>query len=249
MEDHADGISVSSRNFDFGEDEAATPEEEFAQQMQGMRPVLVVSRSGEFVGLEGVEDIAAAVSAATDSMTGPAGESIASLFGGMDEAFWVAQATTDWNIRVGMWAGQEFRVGEVVTVRGEQQFPGFGSESLPVSWALEYQGTAACNDQDGDDSCVTLVVTTTPNAEALAEAMRGFIAEMLSDLGPAAMQVTFEVDEVSVESQMVMIVEPGSLLPHSVTTDLTVSQAISMMGQSQESVNRTHEVMTYVYRR
>ncbi len=246
---HSDGLSIASRNFNFGGDEPATPEERFAQSMQGKRPTLVVSSSGEFVGLEGVDQITTAVTAALDSMAGPGGDAIGALFGNMDEDFWTSQATADWNTRVGLWAGREFRLGEVVTVRGDQRFPMFGSESLPVTWALEYRGVAACNADDAGDSCVTLAVRTTPDGDALAEAMRGFMAEMLSEMGPAGMQIPFEVDEVSVESEMVMIVEPHTLLPHSLTTEMTTSQAISIMGTTQTTTNRNTERMTYVYRR
>lgn len=246
---HADGLRVDTRNFDFGDQAATTPQESFVQRVQSMRPTLIVGPDGDFVGLEGLEEIVSSISSALDSMPPTESAALSGMLGDMDEDFWISQATVDWNTRVGMWAGKEFVPGQPQTVRGEQLYPMFGDASLPVTWELEYQGRVACVAAQGGDDCVTLVVRTIPDGPALTEAMRGFMADVLSEMGPAGMEISFEIDAVSVDSEMVMIVEAATLLPHSVTMDLTTTSSMSIMGQSQDSTNRNRDVMTYVWRR
>lgn len=249
VENHASGLSITTRDFDFGVPEPTTPGDRLAQMMQSRRPVLLVSQAGEFVGLEGVEEITALTRTMLDSMAAEAGAPSEAVFGGFDGDFWRSQATSDWNTKVGLWVGREFEVGEVVSVGGAQRFPMFGSEPLPVTWQLEYRGPIACNDSDTGTGCVTLVVRSEPDGIAMAEAMRGFMADMLGEMGPAAMQITFEIDEVSVDSETVMIVEPGTLLPHSVVADMTTRSVMSMMGMSQSSSNRIREETVYTWNR
>lgn len=208
----------------------------------GGRPRFVVNAGGEFVSVEGVEELAGELRAAMQPLLEEMeGDGVAALRNMIettlsDEGLAAAMAA-EWTTLVGFWVDADLDTEGVWEMEDSFQTPLFPGVDIPIVTRFEVAGRVACSGEDENaPRCVELQTASIPDREAMQRAISGFIQQ----LGLPEEEVEEFLSQMEVETYVTLVTEPETLRPHYLQTMKVISG-----GQEEDE---PLQVQTEIYR-
>jgi hypothetical protein len=250
--EHPEGLAVTYADMRWTELPDVGPEmERIFQRMAstgtGGRGRTVITDGGDFVRLDGVEQVAMEMRAALAPLLA---EVDSAGLSGLDETLGTMmsrealeeEAAGEWNALVGTWVQADLDVGASYSLDSSFESPLVPGLEIPMTLGFRVVDWTACNKAQAHSRhpvrCVELVMTSAPDARAVAEAVRGFMERA----GVADDELEAVLGQLAVETQVTLITEPGTLRPHQMRM-LEVVRA----GDDEDAALRI-ETRTYTYR-
>ena len=215
--------------------------------LSNLQPSFVVSTDGEFVELSQVEKMKAVI----DTMLSVVAKDMASMppeFRSLMERATSKEALTasaaeQWNAVAGTWIGADWELGESYGASVEEPIPMFPGFNMPMDYEFSASERLPCTKGGKGATCVKLEMYSTPDTAQL----RKFVAEFMAKLGPQMKDAASALQNMSVENEIVLIAEPRSLRPHSITRVKRVVVNATEKGKPA-AVNRRVDIRTARYR-
>lgn len=245
-----EGIRI--RYDDFQVDTVGAPAEAAAvvqgvmQQVAGLIPEVVIAPDGAFHSVAGVETLRARLDTLFTSLLGSeegGDQALSAIRGMFSEDALNLMAAQEWNTLVGTWVDADLEVGAVYEYEDEGQIPILPGATVPMITEFSVLRRLGCVDEDVGEDCVEIQAITYPDPEAMAELIERFLAQ-LAPAEAAAAGLAFE--ELEVETELLLVTEPATLLPHRATMIKSVSGAVR--ADEGESAFAQTDIRTYHYR-
>jgi hypothetical protein len=195
----------------------------------GGRPRYVIGEAGEFLRVEGTEQLSQELREAFRPMMAELqGEGLAALRNMMEtllsEEGLAGAATNDWGVLVEAWADFDMGMSDVYVLEDVFQTAVFPGVDIPITIHLDMTGRVPCTEAEAETNdpaprCVELQTTSIPERGAMREALSGFIQQM----GLPEDEVDEVLSQLQVETYVTLVTEPGTLRPHSLKTIKVVS--------------------------
>jgi hypothetical protein len=252
VDEHPEGLALTYSDMRYtGLPKSADPQlrrllEALAGSSSGGRGRSIVSREGDFVRVEGAEELAREVMAALEplfaEMDGAGLENVRQMLAGMvsPEAL-DASAADEWNALVGAWIDADLEVGGVYGLESSFQSPAFPGVEIPVTLEFQVEGWTPCVDgaAEGAEPCVALVMISLPDPRAVGEAVGGFLAQ--AGVPREEMEGLFA--QLAVETFITLVAEPATLRPHR----LEIQRVVSAGDEADAPAQTDTRVFTYRY--
>jgi hypothetical protein len=243
---HPEGRLIRHGDFRFGGADSGSEEViGVNEQLSAMIPPIIVSTAGAFVRTDNI----AGLKAKMDSMLAPVRndkltpELRALLANLTSESTLNAMAAQNWNAGVGIWVGADFELGAVYESEEPAPIPFFPGEILPMVTQFEIVGRVPCIEDSNSKDCVELHLVAAPD-EAALKALLKKMMDMAINL-PAGNAPVFE--EMKVETEITLIAEPGTLIPHWYSQTKTTGGSFRA-GNERGSFSQVEEqTATYTY--
>jgi hypothetical protein len=208
----------------------------------GGKPRIVVSRAGQFVRAEGMEQVAAELRQAAEPMMAEMqGEGLQAFRDMMETTFSeegaAAAVANEWSALVGAWADWEMEVRAVYEAEDSMPVPLLPGVMMPVTALIQPLGRVACTDPGEDGGCVEIFTTSVPDPDALRQA----VGEFLREAGVPDEGMDEVLGQLRLQTYVTLVTEPGTLRPWLLETTRTVSG-----GENQPPVQE--ETETYRFR-
>ncbi len=177
-------------------------------------PAYIVSQSGDFLGVDGVqqivaqmrEQVLAGLAAESGGEVPPAARQMAEQMFTAESV--EASAREEHEVLVGMWAGRTLRRNNVMITR--MQTPGSVTpDALPTEVEYLWRGFAPCGEGEAETSCIELEAAFFPDGDMLATAFERTITA-----GNAGMQLF--VNRASQTRTVRILAQPDGLVPRRV---------------------------------
>jgi len=243
-----DGLKISTKDFtvdvDGGPNGAAAQIQKLLLKAASTPPDFVVSRDGDFVRVDGLEEfrsnLMGALSDLTADLPDQAKAQVNQIMSQvLSKELLEANMASSWNRDVGSWLGADLDQGDVYEAELSYALPMFGNIEVPLIATFQFHGRVPCTASDTAKSCVDLEMQTFVNSERLSEALAGFISQFAPGQAPA-------VDALELTTTVRLITEPGTLLPHRMQSTKVTS--VTMTHGGQQSSQRQVEEEEAVYR-
>jgi hypothetical protein len=213
--------------------QAVGPEQLLAR-LGSFVPSYVVTREGEFVGVEGL----AQMKSALDSLFAPMLAELQSapaaarqlLTAATSEEALTASAAADWNIVAGTWAGADWEIGEVYTADAEEGIPILPGVQIKMSYAFSAAERVSC--PGASDSAARRCVRLEMRSEPDSVAMRKMISELMSKVAPEVAAQLAALGQMRSENSVTLIADPRNLRPYRL--ELVKSIAMSSKATATE---------------
>lgn len=253
--DHPEGLVIRFRDGEVLESTMPTAEgvpgaEDFTRAVWEASYDVIVDEEGNLVRIERDEATMERLRAALDEMieplrSMPGAEGMTGMFEEMmSEGALNAEAEQNWTSSVGLWAGDEVVVGETYTSREEAPFPMMENRTLVMDVETTLEGRTACVEGGPADACVRLVVSSSADPADVRGVMEEMFGRMFAD-APAEMEISLgEFDQTSVVEA---VLEPETLLPHTVTVTSNADIEMTVMGQTMPMVQEMEMVTEYAW--
>lgn len=181
----------------------------------GARPRSVVSRAGEFLRVEGEEQVAAQTGQALQPLLAGVNASLresarAMIAAGLQPGALRVAAQDEWNTQVGVWAGNALEVGEPYTMESSFQSPVFEGLTIPMHVELKIVGRTRCTPEDAEERCVVMEMSSAPDGDMMARAY----ADFLQRSGFPDEQVQAMFSQMNVEQSYRLHTDPRTLRPY-----------------------------------
>jgi len=251
--EHPRGLVIRFRDGELIESAAPTLQgvpgaEAFTRTIAEAPYDVIVDDEGELLSIERDEatmrDLEVALSEMLEplrAMPGAAGMT-GMLEGMISDAALNAEAEQNWSSSVGLWTGDEFVVGETYTSREEAPFPMMENRTLIMDLETTLEGRVPCTEGASADSCVRLVVRSAADPEDIRAMMEEMFAEMFAGGG---MEMQIELGEFEQSSVVEAVIEPETLLPHTITVRSDADIEVTVMGQTMPTVQESVMVVRY----
>jgi hypothetical protein len=170
-----------------------------------------VGADGEFLGLEGVEalrPVLARVLAGAKVPPEQAERALALALGATR-----AEAEELWNLAVGFWTGADLRVGETYALHSEAELPLLAGVRAPQAVEFSVRRRVPCAAGERAPRCVEAVLRSTPDRAAVEASAALLLASVLP---PGAAPPEDGAKDLAVESELVLVTDPATLLPRRV---------------------------------
>lgn len=170
-----------------------------------------VGQEGEFGGLEGVEAMRPLLARVFEEAKVPpetAERAVVLALGAMR-----TEAQEAWNLAVGFWTGADLAVGETYALESEAEIPLLPGVRAEHAVEFAVRRHVPCAAGERALLCVEATLRSTPDRAALERAAGPLLARLL----PAEAEPPEGAEkELSAESELVLVTEPGTLLPRRV---------------------------------
>ena len=196
-----DRVLIHRRNFDGWHGSMPSTVTWIGEQIVDRVPTLIVSRQGEFLGIEGVE---AARRAIWDS---------AKVFGGVPqgqepllEAATTAEGLTAmskefWTLAVQNWLVMALKEGESRRLKSRASVPQLGGGTLDFDVEIENRGMRMCPVEGCGVPCLEFILRSQPNREQVERALSKWS-------GP------FRFRSLKQDAKVIILLDPWTMLPH-----------------------------------
>lgn len=171
------------------------------------RVVQRIGPEGEFRGLEGVEALRPVLARALGPGVEP-GRSERAL--ALALASTRAEAEELWNLAVGFWTGADLRIGETYAMQSEAELPLLPGERAAQAVEFRVRRRVPCSLGERPIRCVEAVLRATPDPTAIARAGEALLARILPE---GAAPPAGGARDLAVESELVLVTDPATLLP------------------------------------
>lgn len=191
----------------------------------GGKPRTVVSGAGEFVRVEGMEQIVEELRQAAEPMMAEMEGEGLSVFRSMMESVLSREAMTasvasEWSALVEAWVGSDLETGAVYEAEDSLQVPMLPGLIMPVTVLIEARGATPCHPAAEEGGCVEIVTSSAPDEGAFREVVGTFLRQ-------AGVSDDEEIDEIlgqmNLQTSVRLITEPGTLRPWLLETTKTIS--------------------------
>jgi hypothetical protein len=225
--------------------------EQLLARMGSFTPSYVVTADGEFVGVEGL----AQMKAALDSLFAPM---LAELEGAPPAARQLLTAATSaealtasaaqgWNVLAGTWVGADWEVGEVYAASAEEPIPVLPGVTVKMSYEFSAAERVDCpgTAKSAARRCVRLEMLSEPDSAA----MRTMISELMNKVAPEARAQVAAFGQMRSENSVTLIADPRDLRPYRLEVVKNISIATQATPtEPAESVTRVDRRVTqYTY--
>jgi len=193
-------------------------------------PDYVVSPQGALLRIEGMDEIAARMRAffapMLDSLqsaeaTARVGHLIESVL--REEALF-NKAAEIWNAMVWTWAGEQYELGAVYAMSSEEPSPVMPSVTFPMIYEFGVLECAPCADGADPRSCVRIELTSYIDPDQ----RDGVVAKLFELMGLEADASV--MGEFELTNRVVLLTEPGTLLPHRFETTRSITSVVAEGG-------------------
>jgi hypothetical protein len=192
-----------------------------------------VGASGAFAGLEGVEAMRPVLEPLLAAAGVPAEQTERAL--GLAEGAIQAEAEELWNLAVGFWTDADLALGARYVMRAETALPFASGLSLPSTVEFQVRRRTPCAAGETVPRCVEVTLREVPDPDALRRASRTLIAWIAGGEEPPD-----DAEEVAVESELVLVTDPQTLLPRRLAWTRTVrAEAADRREPALEAVDRS----------
>jgi hypothetical protein len=225
--------------------------EQLLARMGSFTPSYVVSKDGEFVGVEGL----AQMKSALDSLFAPmlaelAGAPAAArqlLTAATSAEALTASAAQGWNALAGTWVGADWEVGEVYAASADEPIPVMPGVTIKMSYEFSAAERVACPGaaKSAVPRCVRLEMRSEPDSAA----MRTMISELLGKVAPEARAQIAAFGQMRSENSVTLIADPRDLRPYrlEVVTSITVTSEATATEPSQSMTRVDRRVTRYTH--
>lgn len=238
-EPHPEGRVIRYSDFLFG-DLAERLEADARMMLDravAMVPGLIVSDEGEFVRLEDV----ASLRAQLDTLLEPivrelptderGAETLASIRNMVTDEALEASAADEWNTIVGHWLDADLELGAEYAYEAVAPFPILPGVTLRYEHQFAVTRRVPCTETSSAESCVEVVMFSAPDPDATAEVMERFYRQITRSAEETDQPI---FDELLLEDTVTLVLEPATLLPHSVTIARQVSGRSIAPGEPEQ---------------
>lgn len=247
------GLRIAYDQFEFPDE----PTGDRTRQIQGvlqalssLSPGMVVNRRGEFVHLEGMEELRRALDPVLANFLGPiedAPPSVRRLVeAALSESTMEASAGQEWNSLVGSWLDAEFRMGHSYSLQSAEPIPLLGGARVPMTYEFALVGRGPCADGDSLPACVMVTLDSWPDPDSMKVAIGDFVARL--DAVPRSGAFLFRTLDTS--THLLVVMDAETMLPYRMELTRAVEGSLRTpdgeeMPFQQVDLRRT----TYDYRR
>jgi len=217
---HAAGVGIAYSGTRWTELRATNPvmgryHEALARTTSGGRGRTLVSLGGRFLRVEGTQAIAGELNQALgpllEGMDDPMVRSIRQVVSTLTSPQALSADTeNEWNALVGAWVGMELKIGEPLAVERSIRTPVFPGVTIPLHMRFSVAGRVRCTPADAQERCVKLELSSIPDREVVARAMRDFLERAGTPFEAA--QAIFA--QVNGQSFITLHTEPQTLRPY-----------------------------------
>jgi hypothetical protein len=167
-----------------------------------------VGPEGQFAGLEGEEAMRPVLAHLFEDAKVP--PSLAERAVALAQAAMRAEAEETWNLAVGFWTGADLELGEDYVTRSEGELP-FAPGVTAVS-AVEFtvRRRVPCTAGERAPRCVEVTLRSTPERAAVDRVSKALLARLA---GRGAEVPVGAREDLAVESELLLVTEPGTLRP------------------------------------
>lgn len=245
LHDHPAGHAIRYDQFEFenlaGNDAART---ELNEQLSALMPSLLVDTAGAFLRVENVTAMKALMDSVMQSTVPkdslPA-QTQALLTNLTSEAVLNALAAQEWNALIGTWIGADLELGAVYEATESAPIPIFPGKSLPMVTQYNVAERVECVEGSGRLDCVELRMVSTPDADSVKALMK----EIMQNAVNMPEAPVFE--QFDLETSIVLIAEPATLLPHYYSMVKTVTARIKVAGESTAVSQEEERTYSFSY--
>jgi hypothetical protein len=167
-----------------------------------------IGPEGEFLGLDGVEALRPVLARVLDDAKVPPDQAERAL--GLALGATRAEAEELWNLAAGFWTGADLRVGETYAMSSEAELPLLAGVRAAQAVEFGVRRRVPCAAGERGARCVEIVLRSTPDPAAIARAAPQLIARLLA---PGAEPAGETAPDLAVESELVLVTDPATLLP------------------------------------
>lgn len=209
---------------------------------------VIVDGDGELLRVERDDATTEALRAALEEMAAPirsmpGSEGMVELFEQvMSDGVLNAEVHQNWNSAVALWAGKEVLEGETYTRREEAPLPMMDNRTLLTEIETTLRGRTACAEGGAADGCVRLEVRSSVDPDDLRPAIEEMFGQVIAN---TSMEIEISLGEIQQSSLSEVIVEPSTLLPHSVSVSGGTEAEMTVMGQTVTTVQSMETLITY----
>lgn len=217
---HADGLAIDYSNMRWTELPQPEPDvgrfyEAVVRVTHGARPRSVVSPAGVFLGVEGAEQVAAQTSQALQPLLAGVSASVrptarAMIAAGLDPGSLRLAAADEWNLMVGTWAGKDLEMGDLYTMESSFRSPLFNGATIPIHAELRVVKRVACTEQEVEERCVEMELSSAPDQEMVARAYNDFLERS----GAPEEEVQAAFSQLRIQSSFRIRADPRTLRPY-----------------------------------
>lgn len=248
---HPEGRLVTADSFTFAPPSASAPTADrgaMAQRLQtqlaALTPSYVVSADGEFRRLVD----AAKMKAVVDSLLAPILSEVKTLppqaqqmlQAVASEQALTARAVEGWNVVTGAWVGADFTIGEVRRSESEERIPLIPGMTIPMAYEFSAVERVPCTEGGAARGCVRLRMYSQPDSAGMREVVKQLVAQ----LGGKADGVVATLEGMTVENEVVVVAEPATLVPHSMSVTKRVRVRTAATGGEAGSESTQVDVRT-----
>jgi hypothetical protein len=248
---HPEGLLIAHDSFDVAVDPkvpgGALALQLAAERVADLVPSYVVSGEGEFLRIDSVAAMRTRLNALFASAlprqenTGQARAMVESL---MSEQVLNRIAEQEWNTLVGTWIEADLALGAKYEVEQEAPIPFIPGAMLTMLAEFWIERRVPCLETDSTTDCVEIHLLSRPDAEEVQLLIRRFVDRMAAM--PAATGIGFE--SLDLENELVLIIEPATLLPHRMRLSKRVKGVVVAQGKKSEVSQLDLRTHRFTYR-
>lgn len=220
--------------------------DELAVMLSGLpMPIQVVSTSGQFLRLEETQRTVEGLMARLPGMRQPSKRAamekllVSSLEQGVRD---------DWNVLVGVWAGQELTLGQSVRTQSEGQVAALGDATIRLNVTLTAHERVSCRSGESELRCVRLSFESVPDPADLRSALPKLLRSVLTHAGAESADKV-EVKDAEIVNRAELIAEPDTLVPHRLEVRKHTRLVLAADGKELPMEARDESRFVYLYAR
>lgn len=172
---------------------------------------LRIAPRGEFLDLEHAEALRPVLARVYEEAGVPEAQAERALAAA--EAAARAEARELWNLGVGFWIDAELELGEPYVMQGEAELPLLPGVRADQSVEFRVRRRVPCLAGERSPRCVEVLLRSTPDRAAVQRSSRALRARLVGDGGEPVPEDAAGEPELSVESELVLVTDPATLLP------------------------------------
>ena len=188
--------------------------QQFLARLGSFLPSYVVSEEGEFIAIEGMDRMRAAL----DSLFAPMRATLDSappqlkaiLANATSPEALTASAAQEWNLVAGTWVGADWELGEVYGLSSEEPIPFLPGRTVPMNYEFSAAERVACTAGEQEARCVRLEMRSAPDSAAL----QALLKDLLGTLMPAQRGAIEALRNMRTENALTVIADPRTLKPY-----------------------------------
>lgn len=250
VQQHPEGLLIVYDSFDVstgaGTPAGASAAQATAERLADLMPSYVVSREGEFLRIDGVAALRARMHALLGSMlqadsTGQARAALESL---VSEQVLNHVAAQEWNSLVGMWIEADLEMGQKYELEEEAPIPLIPGSMVTMVSEFSIERRIPCREGGTTPDCVEIHLLSFPDPEEVKVIIRRFMDRIASQ--PAMARFGFE--SLDLENELVLIIEPATLLPHRARLSKSVEGVVVADGKKSNVSQLDIRTFRFTYR-
>jgi hypothetical protein len=197
------------------------------------RVVQRVAADGEFEGLENAEALRPVLEEAYRASVPPEAleRAVAAAL-----AFLDADAEERWNRAVGFWIGAELTLGQPYVMRSEARLPLVPEVTAEAKVEFQVRRRVPCGAAEREARCVEVTLRSAPDPAAVERRLDAVAARLSSTGAPVSAAA---LAGLTLESELVLVTDPETLLPHRVVWTESLRAAGLEAGPPLEIVERS----------